>query len=184
MPNDTGRVPVRREGQTGRGVLEGSWAPLSSLREEIDQLFDQFSSGWLFDPFGRRRRSASRLYRPAAVEWMNRVPAIDVVDKEKEMQLRAELPGMDENDIDVRLSDGALTISGEKKEEREEGEEEGSYYVSERRYGAFRRSIPIPDGIDHNNVEARFRKGVLTIYLPKTAEAQEKSKKIEVKSEK
>jgi HSP20 family protein len=100
------------------------------------------------------------------------------------VEVRAELPGIDEKDIDVRLSDGTLTIRGEKKEEREEREEGGSYYVSERRYGSFQRSFRIPEGIDHDKVDASFRKGVLTITLPKTPEAQQKAKKIEVKGEK
>jgi HSP20 family protein len=90
---------------------------------------------------------------------------------------------MDEKDIDVRLSEDTLTIRGEKKEEREE-REEGNYYVSERRYGSFQRSFRVPKGIDPDKVDANFQKGVLTITLPKTPEAQQKAKKIEVKGEK
>jgi HSP20 family protein len=75
-----------------------------------------------------------------------------------------------------------LVISGEKKEEHEEGEKEGNYYVSERRYGSFKRSIAVPEGIDHNKVDASFKKGVLTVVLQKTPESREKVKKIKVKA--
>ncbi len=109
------------------------------------------------------------------------MPAVDVVDKQKEVLVRAELPGLDQKDIDVRLSDDLLTIRGEKKDEHEEGEEDGSYYVSERRYGTFERTIRVPQGIDADKVEASFSKGVLTVTLPKTREAQDRSKKINVK---
>lgn len=171
-------IPVTRAGENEPRDVE-RWAPLSSLRQEIDELFDELTS---MTPFRRRRRSLQPSGLPA-FGWTIRVPAVDVVEKDKEIQIRADLPpGMDQEDVDVRLSDGALTISGEKKEERDE--EEGDYYLSERRYGSFRRSIPLPDGIDHDKVGASFRKGVLTIHLPKTAEAREKSKRIEVKAEK
>lgn len=184
MPNDTERVPVKREGGKSGGLPESSWAPLVSLRDDIDQLFDDFASGWAFGPFRRQRRGAIQPFRGAAFGLAGSMPALDVMDKEKKIEIHAELPGMDESDIDVRLSDGMLTIRGEKKEEREEGEEEGSYYLSERRYGSFQRSIQIPEGIDRDKIEASFRKGVLTVSLPKTPEAQEKSKKIEVRGEK
>jgi HSP20 family protein len=158
---------------------EGAAAPLSSLREEIDHLFDEFSSSWALSPF--RRRGWLRPTAGSSLGWSVRSPEFDVVEKEGEIEIRADVPGIDEKDIEVKLSDGALTVSGERKEERREGEEEGNYYLAERRYGAFQRTIPIPEHIDRDNVEAHFRKGVLTIRLPKTAEAREKSRRIEVK---
>jgi HSP20 family protein len=147
-------------------------------------MFDEIWSGGMLSPFRRRRRGLTEPLRGTPLAWGAGMPAVDVIDKEKEVEVRAELPGIDEKDIDVRLSDGTLTIRGEKKEEREEREEGGSYYVSERRYGSFQRSFRIPEGIDHDKVDASFRKGVLTITLPKTPEAQQKAKKIEVKGEK
>ena len=109
------------------------------------------------------------------------MPAVGVVDNQKEVLVRAELPGLDEKAIDVRLSDDMLIIRGEKKDEHEEGEEDCSYYISERRYGTFERTIRVPHGIDADRVEASLSKGVLTVTLPKTREAQDRSKKIDVK---
>lgn len=170
--NDTSKkVPVKRD--------EKAWEPLVNLRDEIDHLFDEFQDGWPFERMRRRRRPFA-FGTPFAISI--RMPAVDIVDGEKEVLLKAELPGMDEKDIEVKIAGNMLTISGEKKEEREEGEEGGDYYLSERRYGSFERSLSIPEGIDEDNVEASFDKGVLTITLPKTPEAQVKAKKIEVTS--
>ena len=150
------------------------WEPLTSLRNEIDHLFDDFQNGWPFS--GLRDRMPSLLKMPT--------PAVDVTDREKDVQIKAELPGMDEDDVEVELSGKFLTISGKKEEEREEGEKGSNYYLSERHYGSFSRSIAVPDGIDGDKVEASFNKGVLTVTLPKTPETQRKTKKIAIKGKK
>lgn len=151
---------------------------MATLRERIDHLFDEFQEGW---PFGSmRRRAAHTIGVP--FDWGFRSPAIDFADRGKAIELKAELPGMDENDIEVQLTDRVLTISGEKKEEHVEGEKDSDYYLSERRYGSFKRSISIPEEVDTDKVEASFKKGVLTVTLPKDAKALKKAKKIEVKS--
>jgi len=106
-------------------------------------------------------------------------PAVDVAETDKGYEITAELPGMDESNIDVKFADGVLTIKGEKKEEREEKKKD--YYVSERRYGSFQRSFPVPESVDANKIEAKFVNGVLTIKLPKSAEAQKNEKKIAIK---
>lgn len=167
---------------TRGGLVEGSWEPLTNLREEIDNLFDEFAPGWTHNPLRQSRHSVAETSRGTVAGWATGVLAIDVVDKQKEVLVRAELPGMDETDIDVRFSDDKLTICGEKTGAHEDGEEVGSYYVSERRYGTFGRIIPVPQGIDADKVEASFSKGVLTVTLPKTRQAQDRSKKIDVKS--
>jgi HSP20 family protein len=87
---------------------------------------------------------------------------------------------MDEKNIEVTVSSGMLTLKGEKTEEKEEKEKD--YYLSERSYGSFQRSFPIPDVVDVNKIEASFARGLLTIKLPKSAEAQSKAKKIAIKS--
>jgi HSP20 family protein len=184
MAEESAKVPVKSEERPGGGMLERPWESLMSLRDEIDRMFDEIWSGGMLSPFRRRRQGLTEPFRGTPLAWGAGMPAVDVIDKEKEVQVRAELPGMDEKDIDVRLSDGTLIIRGEKKEEREEREEGRNYYVSERRYGSFQRSIPIPEGVDRDKVDASFQKGVLTITLPKTPEAQQKAKKIEVKGEK
>jgi HSP20 family protein len=187
MTEKTEKTPVKRE-ERGGGLVESAWEPLAQLRNEMDRLFDEFTSNLPWSPGRRRRRGMMEPFggmldpfRGAPFGWGAGMPAVDVLDKEKEIQIRAELPGMDEDDIEIRLSDRLLTIQGEKKEEREEGEKEGSYYLTERRYGSFQRSFPIPDGIDTDKVDAAFKKGVLTVTLPKTKEALAKVKKIEVK---
>lgn len=177
MDEKTSKVPIKSEKETP-STSERRWEPLIDLREGVGHLFDEFQEGWPFGAFGRHRKPPSF---GSGLTFSVRIPAVDVVDKEKEVELKAELPGMDENDIEVQLSDRLLTISGEKKEEREEGEKEGNYYLSERRYGSFKRSLSIPKGVDLEKVEASFSKGVLTVTLPKTPEAQESTRKIEVK---
>ena len=107
-------------------------------------------------------------------------PAVDVAETEKAYEITAELPGMDEKNIEVKFADGLLTITGEKKEEKEEKKKD--YYLSERSYGSFQRSFQVPDSVDADKIEATFKKGVLTVTLPKTAAAQKAAKKIDVKA--
>jgi len=153
-------VPSRREGH-----------PFSLFREQINRLFDDFF-------FGREPAPLR-----AAEPWYGTFqPSIDVRESEKEITVSAELPGMDEKDIEVLLSGDALTIKGEKKEEKEEKEK--NYYRMERRYGSFQRVIPLPVEIDTKKVDASFKKGILHVKLPKTAQAKAAAKKIAVKSEK
>jgi HSP20 family protein len=105
-------------------------------------------------------------------------PAVDMIDHKDEIVLRADLPGLDEKDIDVTVQDGTLAIRGERKEEKEEKKED--YYYSERCYGAFARTLTLPAGVDADRVKATFSKGVLEVHLPKTKEA--KGRKIEIKA--
>ena len=105
---------------------------------------------------------------------------MDVCERENEYEITAELPGMDASNVDVRLSEGVLTIKGEKKEKKEEQQKD--YYISERRYGSFHRSFEVPEGIDEDKIQASFEKGVLTIKLPKGPEAQKPEKKIPISS--
>jgi HSP20 family protein len=106
---------------------------------------------------------------------------VDITENEKEIKLSAELPGMDEKDIDVSLQNNTLTIKGEKKEEKEDKGKD--CYKMERSYGSFSRSIPVPVEVETDKVEAKFNKGVLSITLPKTAKAVAETKKIAVKVE-
>jgi HSP20 family protein len=90
------------------------------------------------------------------------------------------VPGIDQNNVEVNLDNGVLTIKGEKKQETEEKKK--NYHMSERRYGSFERSFQIPDDVDQDKIEASFNKGVLTVTLPKNAEAQKFAKTIAVKA--
>lgn len=152
--------------------------PLLSLRREMDRLFDEFSTGW---PFGAGRRLFDLApMRAVDAEIGATVPAIDVVEKDKEFLLTAELPGMNESDIDISLSDNVLTIKGEKREEREEKKKD--YAWSERRYGSFMRSFPLPSSVDAARIEASYQKGVLSVVMPKNPEAENKQRKIAIKA--
>jgi HSP20 family protein len=108
------------------------------------------------------------------------VPQVDVRETDKEIEVVAELPGMDEADVDVSASQGMLTIRGEKKSEREEDE---GYVLRERSFGRVERIVPLPDGLDIDSAEAKFRNGVLTVRIPKTADAQRAAKRISVQRE-
>jgi HSP20 family protein len=156
-------VPWRgkhREREPGRGES----SPLTVLRQEMDRLFDQYlreplsSLEW---PFGARG-------------W---APAIDVAESEQEVTVRAELPGVEPGDLDISITGNQLVISGEKKEASERSGKD--FHVSETRYGAFRRAVPLPADVDAENVEAAFANGVLTIRLKKVQAAG--AKRIEVK---
>jgi HSP20 family protein len=106
-------------------------------------------------------------------------PSMDVKETDKAIEIEAELPGVDEKDVEVTFEDGVLTVKGEKRAEKEE--KKAGYYMSERSYGSFLRSIGVPSGIDVEKISANFDKGVLKVTLPKLPEAQTKSKRIEVK---
>lgn len=155
-----------------------TWRPFESLRREVERLFDDFDGGIWGGPFRRSVFNAEPFFR-RDVEWPAS-PAVDVAEKDKSYEITAELPGMADKDIEVTFANGALTIKGEKQEEREEKNK--GYYLQERKFGAFERRFGVPEGVDTNKIEATFEKGVLKVTLPKTAEAQKSEKKIEVKA--
>ncbi|MFY0312459.1 Hsp20/alpha crystallin family protein [Leisingera sp. D0M16] len=162
-------------------IAERTWGPLWNIRDEIDDLLEDLNAGSFFAPLRRSRRGQGHRVRGTLPGFSWKMPVLDVVDKEDEVKLTAELPGLSEDDIDLRVSGSMLTLRGEKKEDREEGDKEGDFYLSERRFGSFERSVRIPDGIDRGKIEATFKNGVLTVRLPKKPEARNPSKKIDVK---
>lgn len=140
-----------------------------TMRHEMNRLFDRFDQGWPSLPgllgVGGKGGGMSL--------------SLDVRDEPGAMVIEAELPGVDEKDVSVTLVNGVLTISGEKKSEREEKKD--NYYLSERSFGSFRRSLRLPDTIDEAKVEAKFDKGVLHINAPKKPEAAKAERKIEIR---
>jgi HSP20 family protein len=106
------------------------------------------------------------------------MPAVDVTEADGGYEVTAELPGMDEKNIEVKLANRTLTIKGEKRDEKEETKKD--YYMRERNFGSFQRSFTLPEGVDIDKIEASFKKGVLTVTVPKTAEAKKAEKKIAV----
>jgi HSP20 family protein len=171
------KVPVKTE-KVSSAVSPLQWPPFENIRREIDRIFDRFHLGTWDLPFGRRAFDLEVPWPRAA--GIGLALAVDVVEKEKEYEITAELPGLDEKNIELKLSNGVLTLKGEKKEEKEERDKD--YYMSERRYGSFMRSFQVPDGVDTAKIEAAFSKGVLTVKLPKTAEAQKSEKTIAIKA--
>lgn len=150
--------------------------PMATLRKEIDRLFEGFPS--LPSAFRRSPFEVEPFWRR---EWsVGAVPSVDIVEKEGAYEVTAELPGVDEKNIEVSVADGMLTIKGEKEEAREEKKKD--YHLSERYYGSIRRTFGIPGGIDPARVVASFRNGVLTVTLPKSAEAKSKERKIAITS--
>lgn len=97
-------------------------------------------------------------------------PAFDFVEKNAEYEITAELPGIDEKNIEIKLSNHLLTIRGQKSESKEENDKD--YFLSERRFGSFQRSFRVPEGVDTDRIDANFSKGLLTLHLPKSAEAR------------
>jgi HSP20 family protein len=138
------------------------------MRDEMNRLFERFDAGW---------RWPSELSRPAGRDMM--VPEFDIRDDGKEIVIEADLPGVEEKDVAVTLTNGVLTIRGEKKSGH--GEKKDNYYMAERSYGSFLRSLRLPDTIDENGIEARLDKGVLKVVARKRAEAVKTEKKIELK---
>ena len=172
---ETTKLPIKND-KTGAPAKTTEWPPFDSLRREIDRLFNDFR------PFDWRLPSARSVFgfetpRLGAGDWVI-APAIYVVEKEKEYEISAELPGIGENNVEIKLAKNMLTIKGEKQKEKEDKQKD--YYMSERRYGSFQRSFALPDGIDVDKIEANFVRGVLTVKLPKTAAAQQAEKKITV----
>ncbi len=169
------KTPVKSEEKAiERAPVE--WSPLGNLRREFDRMLEDFPWGWR-RPLARSPFDVEPFWR--GVSGFGGVPAVDIAEKEKEYEITAELPGMDESNIDVKFADGVLTIKGEKKEEKEEKKKD--YYLSERRYGSFQRSFPVPESVDADKIEAKFVNGVLTVRLPKSAEAQKNEKRIAIK---
>ena len=177
MAEDTSKIPVTTDKAAPSELRPRR--PLESLRQEIDRLFDDFGIGAWRSPFRSSFFDMDPFRRAKAA--FSGMPAVDVIETEKSHKVVAELPGMDEKNIEVKIANGMLTIKGEKQEDKEE--EKQDYYVRERSFGSFERTLPVPDGVDLDKVDASFKNGVLTVALPKTAEAQKAEKKISVKAE-
>jgi len=135
------------------------WGDLTGMQQEMNRLFDEF--------FGDRRNEM------AEGNWL---PVVDMSETEADITIRAELPGMGHEDIELNLQDNVLTLKGEKKQEVKEEKE--NFHRVERSYGSFSRSFTLPANVQGEGVQATFKNGVLVITLPKVEEA--KPKKIEI----
>jgi len=142
--------------------------PFLSLHREVNRLF-----GDVFRSFDNRLPSFGSM-SSFNVAW----PNVEISETDKEIKVTADIPGLEEKDIEVFLDDGVLTLSGEKRSETEDKDKQ----FSERFYGRFERRIPLGAEIVEDQVDARFKNGVLTIHLPKSERAQSQAKRIEIKS--
>ena len=132
--------------------------------------WDVFDVGREFD-----RLFSTTLGAPTLRSWS---PAVDVRESDNDFSVTAELPGLAKDTVDITIENGVLSLSGEKKEEREEGVADSGRYVLERRYGRFQRSFSLPRGVEADNVSAKFSDGILTVTLPKSATAKPRQIKI------
>lgn len=153
--------------RSSRSVSEaGTQNPFLALRRDMDRLFDEFWREWDLPALARGVGGA--------------FPSVEVDEDDKEIRVSAELPGMEEKDVEVVLKDNVLTLRGEKKTEKtEKGEGNGGTY-SERYYGRFERSFTLDSEVDADKVKATFKNGVLTVTLPKTETAREKERRIPI----
>lgn len=158
-------IPWSRERSSMPSPWREEWSPISSLRREMDRLFEDFFRTPAFTRFGEFGGGLT-------TSW----PSIDVQEKDNEVVVTAEVPGMSDKDVELFVDNGMLTIRGEKKGERQERG------YSERFFGRFERHIPLPTSVDEEHCRADFRDGLLTIHLPKTMEAQDR-KRIPINAE-
>lgn len=180
MAKKSAKVPVKKEKKAAKASpVPQMWQPFEALRNEVEQLFEDFEQGVWHAPFRRSLFDIEPSLR-RELRW-GAAPAVDIVEKDNAYEVTAELPGMEEKDIEVKVAEGGLTIRGEKKEEKEEKRK--NYYLHERHFGAFERYFRIPEGVDADKIQASFKKGVLTVTLPKKAKAAARKgeKKISVK---
>ena len=152
-------IPFGRD----RGLARWGTDPFTAMQRELDRLFDDFARD-------------TRDWPTCATRDL--MPRMDVVESDKAIEITAELPGLEDKDIEVKVADGVLTISGEKKAEKEQKDK--NYRMFERSYGSFSRSLELPDGTDLDAITASISKGVLKVTVPKPAPAE--AKKVPVKS--
>lgn len=160
---------------------ETGFASVDRMRQEMDRLLDEFGRGFPRPSSLFGMPDMEPLWRGMSRRLMGRgpEPLVDVIEQPDRYGFKAELPGMDETGIEVTLANGSLILKGEKQEEKQENE--ANYHLSERNYGSFQRSFRLPDGIDPERIEARFKNGLLTVVVPKTEEARQE-KKVSVKA--
>ncbi|MER8388856.1 Hsp20/alpha crystallin family protein [Mesorhizobium sp. M0166] len=146
-----------------RSLYPSASDPLTSFHRQIDRLFDDF-----FAPMTEATTAGDL--------W----PSVDVYETDQAYKVTAELPGLEQKDVELKLRDNTLSITGEKRSEHKESDRGHTY--SERSYGRFQRTIPLEAEIDADKVQATFKNGVLTVELPKNPAAKDKTRRIEVKA--
>ncbi|MBO1905742.1 Hsp20/alpha crystallin family protein [Microvirga sp. 3-52] len=156
-------IPWGRNQQTTPSRYRDEGDPFLTLHREMNRLFDDVFRGFDMVPFGGMSRMAG---------W----PHMEVVENDKDVRISAELPGLEDKDVEILMGDGVLTIRGEKKSEIEDKERA----FSERTYGRFERRIPLAWEVEEDKIDASFRSGVLTLTLPKSAESRPEARRITI----
>lgn len=162
------QTPEKKDGGALVSPDLWDWRPFEALRRQLDRFFDEA-------PLQKRSGEMEPFER--FMGWQG-TPPVDFVERDGEYEVTAELPGLDQKDVEVKVAGGALVLHGEKKMEREENKE--GMFFSERRYGSFRRSFRLPENVDVDGIAAHFEKGVLKVTLPKSAQAKTEEKKIDI----
>jgi len=168
------QVEVRKD-QTVPAA-NGSFDVFETFRREMDRMFDRLTDNFAFPSL--RDFPTTEHFWPRLANVAT--PVVDMSGDEKAYHILAELPGIDDKDVEVTVGGDYLTIKAEKRQAHDD--EAKDCFVSERCYGAFQRTFALPADVDRNAVDAKFAKGVLTITLPKSAKAQASTTKIEVKA--
>lgn len=170
---DTGKtVPVRREDSQDQGVAFP--IALQNFHREVDRIFDQAFRG-----FGLSQPWLDGVLWPRMADGMLK-PTLDLSATDKEYTIAVEIPGVDEKDVKLEIANDILTIRGEKKHEKEEKDK--NFYRVERSYGSFQRVLSLPEDADQEAVKATFKRGILTISMPRKAMPQADVRKIEIKN--
>lgn len=171
--------PETQSGQRALTAPRSQWS-LMDLHSEVDRLFDDFARGFGWSGLGRSFFEDRPSGRESAIPSLS--TRVNVMETDSAYEIEAELPGLDQKDIELKVSDGVLTLSGERKAEQEEKKKD--YHLMERSYGSFRRSFTLPDNIVEDKIDAKFANGVLTVMLPKREPGATKpgEKKIDIKS--
>ncbi len=164
-------VPKFVRGRDAMPVRRGEMDPFRDFQREMNRLFED-----LFSDFPLSTRFGESDFSSAAFS-----PRVDVSETDKAVKVSAELPGMEEKDIAVEMDDSSITIRGEKKEESEDKGK--NWYSREQSYGSFHRVIPLPASVEGDKANAKFKKGVLTITVPKRQEEQSNRKSITIESD-
>lgn len=166
-------VPVVRQDVQQAYPESGVLSPIVQLHREMDRLFENAVRGFGLSPF------RSEYFTPLSASGLLK-PQVDIGATDKEYAISVEVPGVDEKDVKVEITGNTLTIRGEKKQEKEE--KNRNYYRIERSYGSFQRVLSLPDDADVDGVKASFKKGVLTITMPRKALPKTEVKQIDIKS--
>jgi HSP20 family protein len=161
----------KKESMVPRDYWGSTWVSPWSMLNDMDRIFDDFRSEW-----------ESLLSAPRSLSAeMTRQPLVDLVDNGKEYLVKAEIPGINKDDLKIEVTEDSLEISGETRFEEKEEDKETGYLRRERRYSKFYRSLPLPENVLTEKVEADLKDGVLTVKLPKAVPPEKKTKKVTVK---